>query len=50
MKTNERTKPSKSVIRWIASEIIAIELDMIPPTISPAIKAKEIIMTIMSLV
>lgn len=31
-KTKEKTKPSRSLTKWIASEMMAIDLAIVPPT------------------
>ena len=45
---NDVKKPIVSEIRWIASEMMAIECEMIPAINYPAINAKEIRITITS--
>ena len=49
MKKKLIPKPIKSVTRCKASEMTAMEPEMYPPTNSPAIKTKEIAMTMYNL-
>lgn len=48
MKTKETTKPNRSVTRWKASLMTEMECEMMPPMNSPAMKTKEMMMTMMS--
>lgn len=46
--TKVKMNPTKSLTRWMASDIIAIEPAIVPPITSPAMKTIEIRMTVTS--